>query len=65
MVSETSKIISNYCTIFNVHYKYIVQLMRAIIIVFLVGGLRKKCYKEENVEGTGVVTTPCLTRITQ
>ena len=39
--------------------------MRAIIIVFLVGGLRKKCYKEENVEGTGVVTTPCLTRITQ
>jgi len=65
MVSETSKIIINYCNIFNAHYKYIVQLMQAIIIISFNKVLLEECYKEENAEETGVATTSCLKRITQ
>jgi len=65
MVSETSKTITNYCIIFNAQYKYIAQLMHAIIINVFNIDLLEKCYKEENVEVNGVATASCLQRVTQ
>jgi hypothetical protein len=32
--------------------------MHAIIIIFLIGGLLEEFYKEQNVEATGVATSP-------
>jgi hypothetical protein len=59
------RIIINYCTIHNAQYKYIAQLMHAVIIKIFNIGLLEECYKEENLEITGVAAAACLKRITQ